>query len=397
MTLQETIEQIHPLSKEAMDRAKAHWDGIAKPLHSLGKLEDVLIQIAGITGKEEISIEKRALLTFCADNGVVEENVTQSGQEVTATVAENFLQEKATAAILCRGAHADLFPIDIGMARDTKVPRYKVAYGTKNMAKGPAMTREEAVRALETGIAVAEEKIAAGYQLMATGEMGIGNTTTSSAMAAVFLNQPVPELTGRGAGLSSEGLARKIAAIEKAIAINQPDPSDPIDVLAKVGGFDIAGMAGVFLAGAAHGVPVVMDGFISCVAAISLLVGGIGVMNIMLVSVTERTREIGIRMAIGARKRDIIGQFLVEASVVSCCGGVIGIVLGCFLSAVLGNLLLAKTQNSYMPTVEQFTVLPSAGLVIGAFLFSALLGIIFGLYPANKASNLQPVDALRTQ
>ena len=257
MTLQETIEQIHPLSKEAMDRAKAHWDGIAKPLHSLGKLEDVLIQIAGITGKEEISIEKRALLTFCADNGVVEENVTQSGQEVTATVAENFLQEKATAAILCRGAHADLFPIDIGMARDTKVPRYKVAYGTKNMAKGPAMTREEAVRALETGIAVAEEKIAAGYQLMATGEMGIGNTTTSSAMAAVFLNQPVPELTGRGAGLSSEGLARKIAAIEKAIAINQPDPSDPIDVLAKV-----------VLAGAAHGVPVVMDGFISCVAAL---------------------------------------------------------------------------------------------------------------------------------
>lgn len=110
---------------------RAHWDGIAKPLHSLGKLEDVLIQIAGITGKEEISIEKRALLTFCADNGVVEENVTQSGQEVTATVAENFLQEKATAAILCRGAHADLFPIDIGMARDTKVPRYKVAYGTK--------------------------------------------------------------------------------------------------------------------------------------------------------------------------------------------------------------------------------------------------------------------------
>ena len=269
MTLQETIEQIHPLSKEAMDRAKAHWDGIAKPLHSLGKLEDVLIQIAGITGKEEISIEKRALLTFCADNGVVEENVTQSGQEVTATVAENFLQEKATAAILCRGAHADLFPIDIGMARDTKVPRYKVAYGTKNMAKGPAMTREEAVRALETGIAVAEEKIAAGYQLMATGEMGIGNTTTSSAMAAVFLNQPVPKLTGRGAGLSSEGLARKIAAIEKAIAINQPDPSDPIDVLAKVGGLDIAGMAGVCIGGAYYGIPVVLDGFIAKIAALT--------------------------------------------------------------------------------------------------------------------------------
>ena len=135
------------------------------------------------------------------------------------------------------------------------------------------------------------------------------------------------------------------------------------------------------------------------IASISLLVGGIGIMNIMLVSVTERTREIGIRMAIGARKRDIIGQFLVEAAVVSCCGGVIGIILGCFASAALGRFMLARQlqQNMYLPNVEQFTVLPSVGLVIGAFLFSALLGIIFGLYPANKASNLQPVDALRTQ
>ena len=134
------------------------------------------------------------------------------------------------------------------------------------------------------------------------------------------------------------------------------------------------------------------------IAGISLLVGGIGIMNIMLVSVTERTREIGIRMAIGARKRDIIGQFLVEAAVVSCFGGIIGIVLGCFVSAILGNLLLMQQMsNSYMPTIEQFTVLPSLGLILGAFLFSALIGIIFGLYPANKASNLQPVDALRTQ
>ncbi|MCI6720781.1 MAG: ABC transporter permease [Clostridiales bacterium] len=133
------------------------------------------------------------------------------------------------------------------------------------------------------------------------------------------------------------------------------------------------------------------------IAAISLLVGGIGIMNIMLVSVTERTREIGIRMAIGARRRDIIGQFLIEAAVVSCCGGLIGILLGCFGSAVIGNLLLAQQMNSWMPEVEQFTVLPSPGLVVGAFLFSALLGIIFGLYPASKASKLQPVEALRTQ
>ena len=267
MTLQETIEQIHPLSKEAMDRAKAHWDGIAKPLHSLGKLEDVLIQIAGITGKEEISIEKRALLTFCADNGVVEENVTQSGQEVTATVAENFLQEKATAAILCRGAHADLFPIDIGMARDTKVPRYKVAYGTKNMAKGPAMTRQEAVQAIETGIRIVRELKEKGYQILATGEMGIGNTTTSSALAAIFLGIPVEAVTGRGAGLSTSGLTKKISAIHQAIQVNQPDPADGIDVLAKVGGFDLAGMAGLFLGGAECGIPVVIDGVISAAAA----------------------------------------------------------------------------------------------------------------------------------
>lgn len=135
------------------------------------------------------------------------------------------------------------------------------------------------------------------------------------------------------------------------------------------------------------------------VAAISLLVGGIGIMNIMLVSVTERTREIGIRMAIGARKRDIIGQFLVEAAVVSCCGGIIGIIVGCILSVILGNFMVARqmAQNSYLPAIDGFVVLPSAGLIIGAFLFSALLGILFGLYPANKASNLQPVDALRTQ
>ena len=284
MTLQETIEQIHPLSKEAMDRAKAHWDGIAKPLHSLGKLEDVLIQIAGITGKEEISIEKRALLTFCADNGVVEENVTQSGQEVTATVAENFLQEKATAAILCRGAHADLFPIDIGMARDTKVPRYKVAYGTKNMAKGPAMTRQEAVQAIETGIRIVRELKEKGYQILATGEMGIGNTTTSSAMAAVFLGIPVEAVTGRGAGLSTSGLTKKISAIHQAIQVNQPDPADGIDVLAKVGGFDLAGMAGLFLGGAAEGIPVVIDGIISEAAALAAYVICPNCVNYMIAS-----------------------------------------------------------------------------------------------------------------
>ncbi|MDD7740559.1 MAG: nicotinate-nucleotide--dimethylbenzimidazole phosphoribosyltransferase [Fusicatenibacter sp.] len=268
MTLEETKEAIVPLDQDAMIRAKQHWDSIAKPLHSLGKLEDLLIQIAGITGTEKISLKKKALLVFCADNGVVAEGVTQSGQDVTKIVSENFLKTKATASILCREAKADIFPIDIGIAEDTILPNYKVAYGTKNMTKGPAMTREEAIRALETGIAAAEERIKEGYTILATGEMGIGNTTTSSAIASVLLGKSVSEVTGRGAGLSSEGLQRKIAAIEKAISVNHPNPEDAIDVLSKVGGFDIAGMAGTFLAGAAHHVPVVMDGFISCVAAL---------------------------------------------------------------------------------------------------------------------------------
>ena len=252
-----------------MDRASKRWNSIAKPLHSLGALETMLIKIAGMTGSEDIHLEKKGLIAMCADNGVVEEGVTQTGQEVTAIVAENFLAGTTTACVMCKKCGARLFPVDVGMAVDTKVRTdLKVAMGTRNMTKGPAMTREEAIRGIEAGIAVAEELKEKGYQLLATGEMGIGNTTTSSAVASVLLGKPVEDMTGRGAGLSSEGLNRKIKAIKKAIALNNPDRSDVIDVLAKVGGLDIAGMAGVFLGGAALGMPVVMDGFISCVAAL---------------------------------------------------------------------------------------------------------------------------------
>ena len=269
MTLQEAVKRIKPLDEKAMDRASKRWNSIAKPLHSLGALETMLIKIAGMTGSEDIHLEKKGLIAMCADNGVVEEGVTQTGQEVTAIVAENFLAGTTTACVMCKKCGARLFPVDVGMAVDTKVRTdLKVAMGTRNMTKGPAMTREEAIRGIEAGIAVAEELKEKGYQLLATGEMGIGNTTTSSAVASVLLGKPVEDMTGRGAGLSSEGLNRKIKAIKKAIALNNPDRSDVIDVLAKVGGLDIAGMAGVFLGGAALGMPVVMDGFISCVAAL---------------------------------------------------------------------------------------------------------------------------------
>ena len=269
MTLEETLVQIKPLDERAMKIAAKRWDSIAKPLHSLGKMEQLVIQIAGITGDPDMHIKKRALVPMCADNGVVEEGVTQTGQEVTAIVAENFLSGDTSACVMSRQCGTKVIPVDIGMTVDTKVPTdLKVACGTANMTKEPAMAREQAVQALEAGIEMVRRLKEDGYGLLATGEMGIGNTTTSSAVASVLLNRPVEEMTGRGAGLSGDGLDRKIHAIKKAIAVNQPDPEDAVDVLAKVGGFDIAGMAGMFLGGAALGVPVVIDGFISCVAAL---------------------------------------------------------------------------------------------------------------------------------
>ena len=269
MELQTALKEIQPLNIEMMEMSRKRWDSIAKPLHSLGKMEEIVTQIVGITGDIHADISKKGLVAMCADNGVVEEGVTQTGQEVTAIVAENFLEGSTSVCAMCRTAGVDVVPVDIGMIIDTKVRTdKKIAYGTKNIAKEPAMTREQAIRAIEAGMEIVEELKEKGYQILATGEMGIGNTTSSSAVASVLLNQPVEMMTGRGAGLSSSGLERKINAIKKAIELNQPNAEDPIEVLAKVGGFDIAGLVGVYLGGAVFHVPVVMDGFISCVAAL---------------------------------------------------------------------------------------------------------------------------------
>lgn len=268
MELDEIRSKILPVDKEAREKAKRRWNAIAHPLHSLGKLEDYVIWLAGVTGDSRVKKPRKALVVMCADNGVVAEGVTQTGQEVTAIVAENFLKEEATAAILCREVGADIFPVDIGMARDTEVPRRKVGYGTKNMAKEPAMTREEALQTVRTGIEMVRELKEAGYGLIAVGEMGIGNTTTSSAIASVLLGKNPGEVTGRGAGLTGEALERKVQVIEQAIEKHRPVKEDPIDVLSKVGGYDIGGMAGLFLGGALYQVPIVIDGFISAVAAL---------------------------------------------------------------------------------------------------------------------------------
>ena len=216
MTIEEAAGSIRPLDTKAMEEAWKHWDGIAKPLRSFGKLEKAVVQIAGITGTPDVRLPKKGLVIMCADNGVVEEGVTQSGQEVTAVVAENFLDTKSCVSIMCRHTGTGIFPVDIGMAVDTpRIEKRKVAYGTKNLARERAMTRQEAVAAVEVGIEKVLELKEQGYQILATGEMGIGNTTTSSAVTSVLLDVDPRIVTGRGAGLSSEGLERKIQAIRR--------------------------------------------------------------------------------------------------------------------------------------------------------------------------------------
>ncbi len=272
MNLKEAIATVKPLDKAAMEKAQQRWDSIAKPLYSLGFLEKAITQIAGITGNHKIDLSKRAVVVMCADNGVLEEGVAQTGMEVTAIMSECMVTGATSVCSMSRAAHAEVFPVDIGINKDTTesgLIQHKIAYGTKNIAKGPAMTREQAIDAIEFGIHMVEDLKEKGYRIIATGEMGIGNTTTSSALSSVFLNQPAAVVTGRGAGLTSERLEHKIKVIETAIQVNEPNPEDAIDVLAKVGGFDIAGLAGVFIGGAACHIPVLVDGFISATAALT--------------------------------------------------------------------------------------------------------------------------------
>ena len=254
---------------KAKEMAQYRWDHVAKPLHSLGRLEDMIVQIAGVQQTADVCIDKRCALVFCGDHGVVAEGVSQSGSEVTALVAKSIAEGTANINLMAGASGTDVFAVDMGMLRT--VPGAidcRIAGGTQNMAQGSAMTRLQAERALQAGIDLVGDMRARGYQLIATGEMGIGNTTAATALACVLSGRSAEELTGCGAGLSAAGLERKRSAITRALAVNQPDPADPIDVLAKVGGFEIAGMAGAFLGGMKHHVPVIIDGVISAVAAL---------------------------------------------------------------------------------------------------------------------------------
>ena len=253
MYRKEICGKIEAADASAMEQARKHWMSVGKPLFSLGKLEDAIVKIAGIKGTPDYCLDKKGLIIMCADNGVVEEGVTQTGREVTAIVAENFTKGMASVCLMSRQAGVDIFPVDIGMAVDVPAltkDRQKVAYGTRNFAKEPAMTKEEVWRAIRIGIDMAAGMKERGYEIIATGEMGIGNTTTSSAVASVLLGERAEDITGKGAGLDAKGLKKKITVIRHAIEKHNPDPHDVIDVLAKVGGLDIAGLTGVFLGGA---------------------------------------------------------------------------------------------------------------------------------------------------
>ncbi len=271
ITLEELKEEIKPADARSQEEAKLRWMSVAKPLFSLGKLEDAVIRMAGIKGTADFELKKKGLVIMCADNGVVAEGITQTGQEVTAAVAGNFKKKAASVAIMGELAGVDLFPVDIGMVSDVPSvtrPEYKVAYGTRNFAEEPAMTEAQVWEAIQVGIHMVSVLKGQGYDLLATGEMGIGNTATSSAVAAVLLDKSPGEVTGKGAGLTDAGLEKKIGVIENAIRLHRPDKQDVLDVLAKVGGLDIAGLTGVFLGGAYLRIPVLVDGFISAAAAL---------------------------------------------------------------------------------------------------------------------------------
>lgn len=271
MELNALLQAIGPADGSSRLRAGARWSAVAKPLGGLGRLETAIEDIAALTGDPQVDLSRRALLVLCADNGITTRGVAQAPPAVTALVTRNLGAGSACVSRMAACAHCRVFPVDMGVldfdGADGVLDR-RIANGTGDISRGPAMGREQALDAIRTGIELVRDRAEEGCTLLATGEVGMGNTTTSAAVACALLGRPPEELAGRGAGLSNDGLARKRALIRQALEVNRPDPSDPVDVLAKVGGFDLAGLCGIFLGGALYRVPVLMDGIISCAAAL---------------------------------------------------------------------------------------------------------------------------------
>jgi nicotinate-nucleotide--dimethylbenzimidazole phosphoribosyltransferase len=271
-TLQKTIAKIRPLCSESMEDARRRQDVLTKPKGSLGRLEELSVQLAGIRRTQRPVVRDKVILTMAGDHGVVDEGVALYPRAVTVQQVLNFLRGGGGVNVLGRHAGARVVLVDMGVDYDFEPAEglqiRKVAKGTASMLKGPAMTREQALRAVEEGIEAVEQEAEKGMDILGTGEMGIGNTTPSTAIACAVTGVPVPLATGRGAGLTDEGLLRKIAVIEASLALHRPDPKDGLDVLSKVGGFEIGGIAGAILGAASMGIPVVVDGFISTAGAV---------------------------------------------------------------------------------------------------------------------------------
>ncbi len=270
--LSSTLGRIGALSEEAMRKAEERQARLTKPPGSLGMLEWLSVRLAGIQGRFPPEAERKVIFTLAADHGVAEEGVSAFPREVTKQMVLNFLGGGAAINVLARHAGAEVVVVDMGVAGDVEHERLvsrKVGYGTGNIAKGPAMSREEAVRAIEAGIEVAERVIRErGAHLIGVGDMGIGNTTPSAAVCAAITRRAPEEVTGRGTGIDDAAWERKVRVVRRALELNAPEPEDPVDVLAKVGGYEIGGIAGVILAGAANRVPVLIDGFISGAGAL---------------------------------------------------------------------------------------------------------------------------------
>ena len=315
MELQEVIKSVAPLDEAAMAKARERQAQLAKPPGSLGRLEELSVQLAGITGQVHNKIEKKHLLVFAADNGVVAEGVSSAPQSVTLQQTVNLTRAKTGASTLCRHFGCEITVCDVGVNADIKEPKVlnkKIAYGTQNIVHGPAMTREQAVQAILTGIELAQNTDA---DVLGIGEMGIGNTTTSSAVLAVLLDADVDTVTGRGGGITDDSFRKKKEVIKTAILVNRPDKNDVIDVLAKVGGFDLAAMCGAFIGAAATRRPVVIDGFISAVAALCAYQLCSNVRGYLIPS--HASYEIGYRLAMdamGLQPLFLLGMRLGEGS-----------------------------------------------------------------------------------
>ncbi len=272
--LQRTVEKIYPQDSASREAAKARLDNLALPYWALGDLMDLAIDLAGMTGSIKPEVKRKAIVTMAGDHGVVVENISKYPQEVTTQMVYNFVRGGAGINALAAQAGAEVFVVDMGVAADLrglaeegKILNKKVGLGTGNIAVGPAMSKAMAIRAIESGIEIASD-LSCDFDLFGTGDMGIGNTTPSTAIGAVCTGKKVEELTGRGTGLDDAQLQNKIRVIKRALEVNAPNPKDAIDILAKVGGFEIGGIAGLILGAAAHRKPVLVDGFISTAGAL---------------------------------------------------------------------------------------------------------------------------------